>query len=182
MDFEDDVLEDQDLSGWAFYIDVLFNYGPGEVGLQYFYASGDDDAGDDELGGQATSGADYLPFIVATDIEVSGPVGGQGLNDASNWSMVGLWADHSITEDMMIHAAIGYFRINEVGEDAGYPADTDNHYGNEVDLGFQWKIMSGLKYTTIVGYFMGGDYFQFGDDNIEVGDAYVWKNELSLSF
>ena len=182
MDFEDDNIEDQDLSGWAFYIDVLFNYGPGEVGLQYFYSSGDDDAADDELGGQATSGADFVPFLVATDITVSGPVGGQGLNNASNWSMVGLWADHSITEDMMIHAAVGYFRINEVGEDAGYPEDTDNHYGNEVDLGFQWNLMGNLTFTTIAGYFMSGDYFAFGDDNIDVGDAYVWKNELNLSF
>ena len=182
MDFEDDALEDQDLTGWAFYIDVLYNYGPGEVCLQYFYSSGDDDASDNELGGQAGSGADFTPFLVATDSTVSGPIGGQTLNDASNWSMVGLWADHSITEDLMIHAAVGYFRINEVGEEAGYPADTDNHYGNEIDLGLQWNLMGNLTFTTIAGYFMSGDYFQFGDDNVEVGDAYVWKNQLNLSF
>ena len=182
VDFVDDNAEDMDMEGFAFYVDVVYNYGPGEVGLQYFYASGDDDVADDTLAGQSTSGADFVPFIVATDITVSGPVGGQGLNDASNWSMVGLWADHSITEDMMIHAAVGYFRINEVGEEAGYPADTDNHYGNEVDLGFQWNLMGNLTFTTIAGYFMSGDYFQFGNDDIEVGDAYVWKNELNLSF
>ena len=82
----------------------------------------------------------------------------------------------------MVHAAVGYFRINEVGTDAGYPDDTDNHYGNEVDLGFQWNLMGNLTFTTIAGYFMSGDYFQFGNDDIEVGDAYVWKNELNLSF
>jgi hypothetical protein len=174
---------DMDFQGWGVYLDGIYDFGPGEVGLLFMYTQGADPyaTASDVQSGQLASGADHVPFLVAYDRGVnSAYVGGgfatQGVANAANHWNLGLWCDYDITESMMLHAALGYFQINET------PNGWGDHFGWELDLGFTWQLMDGLRYTTMAGYFFPGDYNEAGNTNNEYGSAWAWKNQLQLSF
>jgi hypothetical protein len=172
---------DLDFQGWGVYLDGIYNFGPGEVGLLFMYTQGPDpDANiNDVQAGQLAVGADHTPFLVAYDRGVfSANTAGwtqQVANNSNHWNL-GLWCDYNITEAMMVHGAIGYFQINEAPDAWG------EHFGWEIDLGFNWLLMDGLRYSSMVGYFFAGDYNEAGNGANEYGNAWAWKNELQLSF
>ena len=171
--------QDNDFEGWGIYLDGIYNFGPGEVGLLFSYLQGPDTdwQNGDTLRGQLAMGADHAPFLVAYDRGVSSAnTGFSGVSNANNHWNLGLWCDYDITEAMMLHAALGYFQMNEV------PTGWGEHFGWELDLGFTWQLMDGLRYSTMAGYFFPGDYNEGGNANNEYGNAWAWKNELQLSF
>ena len=172
---------DMDFQGWGFYIDGIYNFGPGEVGLLFMYTQGPDPGATvfDTQQGQLTTGADHAPFLVAYDRGVFSPnTAGwdQGVANNSNHWNLGLWCDYDISETMMLHSALGYFRMDEV------PQSWGENFGWEIDLGFTWRLMDGLRYSTMFGYFFSGNYNEGGNANNDYGNAWSWKNELQLSF
>jgi hypothetical protein len=177
-----DINDEVDLMSLAFYADVTYNFGPGLVGIQYAYVSGDESTYDYDVDGIQTIGADFTPFLIVYDRGTSfkgTPVNGQAMNignEANQW-MLGAWVDYSVTEDLMLHAALGYFAVNEIPS-----KDWDKHVGTEFDLGLKYKIMSNLSYQLDVGYFWTGDYYKMGVDTNEVGNAYCIKNTLQIKF
>ena len=176
---DSNLFPDIDFEGWGIYLDGIYNFGPGEVGLLFMYTQGTDPnwTAGDTLDGQLAVGGDHAPFLVAYDRGVNSGVGGtQGVANAANHWNLGLWCDYDITEAMMLHAAVGYFQINET------PANWGEHFGWELDLGFTWQLMDGLRYTTMFGYFFPGNYNEGGNAANEYGNAWAWKNELQLSF
>ncbi|MBU2551488.1 MAG: hypothetical protein KKB20_23960, partial [Proteobacteria bacterium] len=98
-------LKDQDIEGRAYYFDVQYKYGPGTIGLLYAYHQGDNDANDDTLAGQTGCGQDFKPLYAAF-----GKYTDYSLYAASNFWMWSAWVDHSLTEDLILHAAYGYMR------------------------------------------------------------------------
>jgi hypothetical protein len=70
---------------------------------------------------------------------------------------LGGWVDYSVTEDLMLHAALGYFAVNEIPS-----KNWDKHVGTEFDLGLKYNIMSNLSYQLDAGYFWTGDYYKMG--------------------
>jgi hypothetical protein len=174
-------------SGWGAYWDGIYTYGPGQAGLMVGYFEGSKfDSGTYTTGsalrGQVRSGADHAPFLVAygggasINGYITGAAGVNGsLGNSNNHWMVGAWWDHNITEKMMVHAALGYF------ERLKSPSGVNKFYGWEVDLGYTWNIMDGLRYTTMVGYFVPGKWHKYGTGN-SLGNAWAWKNQLQLSF
>ena len=172
---------DMDFQGWGFYLDGIYNFGPGEVGLLFMYTQGPDPyaTASDVQQGQLATGGDYEPFYVAYDRGPFSPnTAGwtQTVSNSSNHWNLGLWCDYDITEAMMLHAALGYFQINET------PTGWSDNFGWEFDLGFNWQLMDGLRYSTIFGYFFAGDYNEAGLGTNDYGNAWAWKNELVLSF
>jgi hypothetical protein len=190
-------------SGYGFYIDGLYNYGPGEAGAMFSYISGRnfDDTNDVDgamegmLGLGNTSG--HIPFLVAYDRGLFNRMAlmntGPFANTIGQWNnhwMVGFWNDYNITEDFMLHAAMGYFQLVNAPSQAsinnvlGVPANDDpsKDLGWEFDIGAYYRIMDGLSFTTGFGYFWGGKAWKYGVDAVEVGNSYVWKNQLVLSF
>ena len=190
-------------NGWGVYMDGIYNYGPGEAGAMFSYTSGrnfDDYTDVDStmtgmIGLGNTSG--HIPFLVAYDrglfnrmaLMNTGPLAGTVGQWNNHW-MVGFWNDYNITEDFMLHAALGYFQlVNTPGQTAinnvwGVGADEDpaKDLGWEFDIGAYYKIMDGLSFTTGFGYFWGGNAWKYGVSAVEVGNSYVWKNQLILSF
>lgn len=171
-----DGVEDTDLTGSAYYIDGIYKYGPGEVGLLYAWFQGDDDLADDEIEGFASgSGADFVPLLLAYDIGVGNAVAA-GPGNTNNHQIISAWWDHSVTEDLLLHAAWGWMSRLEV------PDGWDESMGNEFDFGLSYNLMDNLNYTALFGYFMAGDYFKGGDDDAEVGNAYGFRHTLNMTF
>lgn len=162
-----DIAEDIDITGLRFFIAATFNYGAGTVGLQYSYTSGDD-PDTDEYEAYTGTGADFIPMFVAYDAFGY-------FADSANHHFVGAWVDHSVSEDLMLHAAFGWFKVIEV------PDEVDDAGGIEFDFGVSYNVMSNLNNTLMFGYFMPGDYFKGGYD-IDLGNAYAIQNTLTLKF
>jgi hypothetical protein len=183
---------DIDETGLGIYLDLVYKYGPGEVGVQYLWVQGDDDPLDDEDEANVAAGDDYEPLILFLEegIAVTGlasTIWGSGGNTA-NWWHFGFWWDHSLTEDLLLHAAYGYFKVNEVA-DTQVKADGseyDDTLGSEIDIGIKYNVMKNLTYTAIFAYFMPGDYIKDAAETEllgrDVGNAYMFRHELKISF
>lgn len=173
---------DIDLEGFGFYVDGAYQYGSGELGAFYAYFQGDDDLLDSTVKGLVRSGADFLPLLVAYEVGLPtpAPFAAVGLNmtmtNAANHSIFGLWWDHHLTEDLLVHAGYGYINLNEV------PTGVDDHYGSEIDVGLVYRIMDGLDYTAVLGYFLPGDAWKGGVAGVDLGNAYAFKHQLVLRF
>ena len=95
---------------------------------------------------------------------------------ANQW-MVGGWVDYTVTEDLMLQAALGYFAVNEVPN-----KNWDKNVGTELDLGLKYNIMANLSYQLDLGCFWTGDYYKMGVSTADVGNAYCIKNTPQISF
>ena len=177
-----DIKDEVDLQTWAFYTDVTYTFGPGLAGIQYAYISGDESNYDYDVDGLLPLGGDFTPFLIVYDRGLSfagtAPNGqAMNINDQANQWMVGGWVDYSVTEDLMLHAALGYFAVNEIPN-----KNWDKHVGTEFDLGLKYNIMANLSYQLDLGYFWTGDYYKMGVSTNDVGNAYCVKNTLQISF
>ena len=178
------------LSGFGFYADTTYTYGSGMAGLAYLYLSGDETEKNKQfsptstatqsrtkkLTNKVTSGGDYCPLLIAYDVDLETT----GLNGTPNhWSIVAWW-DHSLTEELMVHAAYGYMYINNV------PKNVKHDYGHEVDAGLKASIYDNATLSTRFGYFIAGKYHRGakvgGNYANKINNGWVWKNELVLSF
>ena len=178
------------LSGFGFYADTTYTYGAGMAGLAYMYLQGDDTEKNKafsptstttqgrtkKLTNRVASGGDYCPLLIAYDVDLDTT----GLNDQPNhWSIVAWW-DHSLTEELMVHAAYGYIYVNNV------PKNVKHDYGHEVDAGIKASIYENATFSTRFGYFIAGKYHRgaktSGSYANKINNGWVWKNELVLSF
>ncbi len=161
---------DKDLEGLGIYVDGLYKYGSGVLGAWYLWVQGDDNAADDKMKGVVGTGYDYVPLFIVYD---TGMI--LSRNDSANQKVLGVWVDHNLTEDLLLHASFGYMKVNEVAD------GVDDYYGSELDLAVKYKIMSNLEYTLGFGYFAPGDYFK---DTLghEVGNVYMIKNQIQVNF
>ncbi|MEW6261949.1 MAG: porin [Thermodesulfobacteriota bacterium] len=177
------IKDNADLTAFQWYIDATYNYGPGVVGLWYQYTSGDKTATDYTMDGLAIPGADFAPLFIAYDRGLGAgtdhylmdnygttgftyQTGGAGLAGSSNHWTLGVWWDHSVTEDLMVHAAYGYMDVLNAGRnrwaDYGRGRDIKKHYGQEFDVSLVYTIMSNLTVQLDMGYFWAGDYWKQG--------------------
>ncbi len=161
---------DTDLEGMGFYLDGSWTYGPGQVGAFYVYTQGDDDATDNKVKGLITTGGDFCPLLLLYDECIT------NVGDGANHWTFGLWWNHNITESLMLNAAYGYVKMNEV------PTGFDDNHGSEFDFGLSYQIMPNLTYSAIFGYFMPGDYIKDMMGVNDVGSAYAFKHQLQMNF
>lgn len=205
---------DEDYTGWGVYMDGWYNYGPGEVGMLFQYLQGtnfNEGVNETHEGELGIGRGDHYPFLVAnfliqnhdlTDGQMANfNAAGYLAGDDRNYWSVGLQANHNITEVLMMHAALGYFSLVNTPDRNDYNAalaaagiasaateELSKELGFEVDLGLNWKIMEGLDFTTMFGYFFAGDAWNLGGAltnsnlNVEAGNAYAWRNMLWMSF
>lgn len=168
-----------DVEGYSFYLDATYKYGQGVAGLQYAWFQGDDDPTDATFKGMAKAGEDFNPFFLTTNIGLDHA---GNLYNASNYWLLGAWVDHNISEDLLFHAAAGYFGINEPGKKKlNASEDAASDYGMEFNAGVTYQIMSNLSWELQLAYFVAGDYLK---DSLghEVGNAYGMRNVLTLKF
>ena len=189
--------EDAKANGYAAYLDVDYNYGPGNVNLAGWWASGDDgtkDKDQDFVG----MGSEFKPLLIAYGdttglrgrngygaVAAAQAISGRGRGhgsldlgtggDLSNHWAIALSGNHAFTDDISVSYAVAKLSLLEVQQDA------DKDIGWEVDLGLQFQLLDNVKLGSAVGYFAAGDAFK-QDANDKAADSVAWVSTLTFSF
>lgn len=187
-------VDDIDIDHLGYYVDFLYNYGSGMVGLLYCFTPGDDPTTADEIEGLQGIGDQFTPLYYTFSTYAN-----FNLNDITNFSLVVLWWDHTLTENLMMHAAFGWIKKDEEYGPVGLfgaavnpaIADISDEYGSEFNLGFVYKVMENLEYQVHFAYFIPGDWIKAfkadalgapNTDGIELESTIQVDNTLTLTF
>jgi hypothetical protein len=175
---------DMDINSLTAWLDADANFGIFSIGGSLAYASGDDDATDDEKTDSLTGGRDWDPCLIM-------------FNNTTMNTWVGPLATYTTTSGIdgeMKNALFGQLRasLTPVPEFTGMmsvsyamadkaPKGYDDNYGYEVDVTGTYKITNNLSYMLGFGYLFTGDYYK-GTTNNDVEDDYIILNKLTLNF
>jgi len=147
----------------------------GDVHGQFFYASGDDDADDDDIEQWLSwPGASYY----WSEIMGYGIFDNQASNNSPNEKVSNIWAANlgatvKPIDKLSVTLDVWYAQLAEdVVMDNG---EEENELGTEVDLKVTYELVEGLN-LDVVGAYLFADDATGEDDPIEVG------SRLSLSF
>jgi hypothetical protein len=188
---------DTDVEGYAFYMDVDYNYGPGNINLAGWWAAGNDD-------GEKVKGIvgfdTFAPLVVAYGatgygwnrgsytrgnkavdaVEVANIYSGNYGNPHANHWGIDLNGAHAFTDDLTLTYALAYLALNKTQEEA-----EGKGIGVEVDLGLQIQLLDNRHFGTTFGYLFAGDALtdnRTPGNKKEAEDAYTWINTLTFSF
>lgn len=192
MDWDAAGVDDTDIDTFAIMADVGMTMDKLDMGMMFFYASGDDDNTDSDnesamghvYGGL---GEQFQPYTILTGRHtgmLSQDFNGANANMAMAGVMsLGVHADFAVTDKLSLHSAVAYAQA-DIDEFNGN--DFDEEYGWEIDLGASYKLMDNLTYSVDFGYLMAGDFFE-GYDNVlnttsDAEDVYVLNHRLAMEF
>ena len=189
-----------DYNAWRYILDVSFNFGPGNVGIGYAHADGQD--ADDEdwtIPGNGLGGTDWEPLLILTHSSANSGLGGQytiaggdytvgNLNSGSasnaikafGYDIVYLYGNYAATETVTLNAILGFAWADETNTpwtEALGLTNVDDEYGWEFDIGAKWQVMDNLAYDAKFGYFKAGDLY--GDD---ADDTWAVMHSLVVTF
>jgi hypothetical protein len=196
-----------DVEGYAFYADVDYNYGPGNINLAGWWASGAKEGDTKDKGAVGMGAGAFNPLVVAYsqlsygwnrgsntpfpgETSRRGPVdavsvanaysnGGRGADLANHWGL-DLNGAHAFTDDLTLTYALAYLALNESNDGA------KKSIGFEADLGLQIQLLDNLHFGTTFGYLFAGDALTPRDEfGVKLGDkedAYTWVNTLTFTF
>ena len=192
------------LDGYAFYLDFDYNYGPGNLNLAGWWASGDD--GGEKRNDLVGMGAEFKPLLIAYGSNISprvrtdggnavarandrsGAAGNKGAfgggvfggnQDQSNHWVINLNGNHKFTDDISVTYALAYLALNKTKPGA------KKDIGWEADLSFQFQLLDNLRFGTSFGYLFAGKALNDTTDgvvNVKASDTYGWFNTLTFSF
>ncbi|MCP4747577.1 MAG: hypothetical protein GY874_15775 [Desulfobacteraceae bacterium] len=176
----------------------------------YAYSSGDADYNDNKSTsfGYIEAGEDWEKFAILNGANHGtnamlgglGNLAGGGLATFHGFKMYYLEAHYRINDTMNIGLLYGKSQADDVPEydasratvyatmqsqipDSKDPnLDWDDDHGSEYDLTFEWQILPNLKYHAILAYLDAGDYWQQGDDSVNVKDNYLVWSRLTVEF
>ncbi|MDR1085779.1 MAG: hypothetical protein LBP22_13240 [Deltaproteobacteria bacterium] len=178
--------------GLGFYLDGVYNYGPGQitVGGWYFDGNSPQEGGGPrpgrEKGHDLVWAGNFAPFLVAYGASIGLGAGGavNVLGDGkrtspskytvgNHWA-IGILGDHDVTKDIRLHYGLGFFRaVNPWGRHLArivngrrILADNSKDLGYEIDLGVAVKLLNNLTWESHLGYFVNGDAYNTFDDNV----------------
>lgn len=177
---------DEDIDTFAFMVDVGTRMDKLDVGLMYFYASGDDDPSDDDnnaaLDGWAHDGIgdDFNPYYILTG-DHTGMLGSDEYPDDRNMAAagvhcIGMYSNYLVTEKLTLRGALAYAMADRELD------DVDDEYGWEIDLGATYKLLDNLSYELRAGYFDTGDFFEDMDAASDADDLLLLSHHLTLTF
>ncbi len=194
---------DTDQTGYALYADLTYDYGPGDVALLGWYASGTSWS-DDEKHSFVGMG-DFAPLLVAfydttlgygeysanAGWDSAGPGNGNGPNN--NWG-VALTGKHAVTNWLTLDWAVGYTALVVPNYRWANPVSGGLDYsgkalGWEADLGFTVQLLDNLSISGMFGYMFSGDAYDVVlgyDGNVprwrSADDSYVLVGTLKFTF
>lgn len=177
----EDAGKDIDRSAYLAAIGGDYKVGAVTIRGQVFYASGDDDANDDDAEAFAdiTGGGSYYwseimglgMFDSSTGTHETDRSEGSPADKISNVTAFNLGASVSPMEKLTVGADIWYAMLNEDDENG------EDKLGTEIDLSATYNVMENLDLDIVAAYLFADDATGGGDeDPMEIGA------QLSLSF
>lgn len=178
-----------DISAWLAAIGGSTTLGPANVHGQFFYASGDDDATDNDINvftgplGQSYYWSEIMGLGLFDGARESGygsAASNNSCGDAiSNIMAANIGASFSPMEKLNVGLDLWYA---ELAEDIpqGQPGAGESKLGTEVDLKLSYELVEGLNLDVVGAYLFAGDATTVKDPND--ADPYEIGTQLSLSF
>lgn len=187
-DTETATYRDLDLDAFAAQVDAGVRIGNLDVGLLYFFATGDDDSTDgDEEAAMRTlnpdgTGNDFNPYYILTG-DHTGMLNGDEYNADSNMkgagvNCIGIHGDLQISDVWIVHGAFAYAWADKE------PAGVDDEYGWEIDLGSKYKLLDNLTYELRAAYMDTGDFFDdiARNNSLKSDDLFLLSHHLTMTF
>lgn len=193
------VLEDRDINSWSAWLDGDVNLGIVDFGGSFAFVQGQDrddtNANGGDIQSQLSGGRDWDPCLIMFNntTQVSWiapriPTWVSPAFEAANYK--------SGPTGEMRNAYFGQLRFGvkpvpklRLATSVSYAAahekpaaNFDRDYGWEVDVTGTYKITNNLSYMLGGGYFFTGDYFQAGNDALDLNDDFIIINKLTLAF
>jgi len=179
-------MADSDISGLAFILSGMGNFGDLSASLHYAYISGQDDSNDiTAYDTKMGTGKDFEPLYILTGSTANILNGDRGANPVgtavrtSGAHAIVALADFKASPDLTLHGGLGW----------GMAADTDwmmnnnqdDNYGWEFDLGMAYKLYDNLTYELHFGYWAVGDFAELGGA-MDTQDVYLLSHHLTMKF
>jgi len=187
---------DVDMDGWNGYVKGQYNFGPGNVGLQVGYSSGDNgDSSTKVKAFQGGCGTSWNPALLLLNDDlntqqttstgtVTNPNG--VTNKKLNVLIINAYAGFNPTAKLNLTAALTYAEAADAKwrdiSTGVVTEQADKKLGTEFDVTATYKIFDQLTYMVGAGYLWTGDYFKSAGSSAEVGNSYIVKNQLTLNF
>lgn len=175
-------LGSMDTSAFGFMLDVGMKAGEADLGLMYAYASGDDDATDNDnnaiMSGTNGLGADFNPFVILTGDYtgiLNGDKNGIAVATSNGASLLALHGAMKVNDKLTVNGTIGTAWANETA------TGIDDQYGWEVDLGASYALYNNLSYGVHFGYLATGDFFEAGG-TATTEDVVMLAHQLTMKF
>lgn len=153
------------------------------LNAQGFFASGDDDATDDEVnaycgfanaGGKTLAGQDYHWAEIMGggifDSNVSNGIANYGYNGITNITAVKIGASYKAMDKLTVYGDVWYAMLSEVA------TGQDDELGTEIDLRARYMLFENLALDVVGAYLVAGDATNKDDNPYEIG------TQLELKF
>jgi hypothetical protein len=164
-DSDPDVGDSTDYDAWAAYAHVGGKAGNVAVGVLGWLTTGQDETSDDnEAYGHA--GIDFEPLLIATGddfglLQDNTKSIYSGAVNISGQVAVGAYASMPVSDKLTLTTVIGSAWADDTSVLEGMTGTTiDDHYGWEIDVKADYKLLDNLTYSLNFGYFAAGDLFE----------------------
>lgn len=177
---------DVDVDSWSAFLDGDANFGIVSIGGSLAFVQGDDDPADDTVHNALSGGRDWDPCLImfnnTTMNSWVGPIGSWTTTSGIVGEMRNAWfvqGRMGVTPipKLTFTGSLSYAATHE---DPGPTWEDD--YGWELDMTGTYKITNNLSYMLGGAYFWTGDYFQAGNEHLDLNDDYMIINKLTLNF
>jgi hypothetical protein len=154
---------DMDLDAYLLHVDLGFKMDAWKFTYTFWYASGDDDAGDDDLDGFMAVDIDRVDSVCFFE-------GGFTDDDYftekdyvldKGFIMNKLAADYKASKKLTMGAAVMYMMT---AEDIEYGDESDDSIGFEVDAYLKYKLYDNLEFAINAGYLFADDAMDFFEE------------------
>jgi len=154
---------DMDLDAYLLHVDLGFKMDAWKFTYTFWYASGDDDAGDDDLDGFMAVDIDRMDNICIFE-------GGFTDDDYftekdyildKGFIMNKLAADYKASKKLTMGGAVMYMMT---AEDIEYGDESDDSIGFEVDAYLKYKLYDNLEFAINAGYLFADDAMDFFEE------------------
>lgn len=180
-----DQYADVNWDAFGAYFDLTGKFGDLKAGAMMFYASGDDNANNNEnealLARTSGTGNDFMPLYILTGDHMGilngDTVSGGTMNVAAQNAGViayGLHADYQVSPQLSLHAAVAYAEADEKRSAA------DDSMGVEYNVGASYKLLDNLIYEAHFGFLDTDDFFKSGTTEVE--EISILSHHLTMNF
>jgi hypothetical protein len=166
--------DDYDVQAWFGHLDAGINFGNHKLTYTFWYASGDDDADDDDFDAFITTDTDIFDSIVFfeggytdDDYYTEKPY---ILDKGMIFNKLAL--DSKITDKLTVGAAVLYLMTAEDIEytDNNGRDQDDDELGWEIDAYFKYMLYSNLEFSVNAGYLFSGDAMDSFEEECDGSD------------